>query len=161
MDMHFVRFLAVAIHPPVALLHAVGIPWNLEMDQLRAVVLQIDTLRGGISGKKNAHRRFFGVRLKRSLDRLAVVVGHATVDHFQATFFGKAFAGQQVKQPFLSSAIFGEDDDPLFIPLATGAQGLLQPVDEGLRLAVGALACLSGVLTELPKQLLFLPRDGR
>ena len=161
MDMHLVRLLAVAIHPAVALLHAVGVPGNLEVDQLGTVVLQVDAFGGGIGGEQDADRGFLGVGLEGGLDRLALIVGHAAVDHLQPAVLGEAFAGQQVEQPFLGGAVFGEDDDALVVPLAAGAQGLLEPVDQGLGLAVGALAGLGGVFAELLEQGLFFGGDWR
>ena len=157
-DMHLVGLLTVAIHAAIALLHAVGVPGNLEVDQAGAVVLQVDAFGGGIGGEQDAHRGFLGVGLEGGLDRFALVVRHAAVDHHQPAVRGEALAGQQVEQPFLGGAVFGEDDDALFVPLAAGAQGLFQPVDEGLGLAVGALAGLGGVFAELLAAGLFLRR---
>ena len=125
------------------------------------MVLQVDTFGGRIGGEQNAHGRFLGVGLKGGLDRFALVVGHAAIDHLQPTFFGESVAGQQVEQPFLRGAVFGENDDALFIPLAARAQGVLQPVDEGLGFAVGSLAGLGSVFAELPEQCLFLSGNWR
>lgn len=92
---------------------------------------------------------------KGCLDRFTLVIGHASIDHLQPTVCDKSFAGQQIEQPFLCGAVFGKEDDPFFIPFTTGPQGLLQPVDEGLSLAVGAPAGFGGIFPELIYQRFF------
>ena len=51
---------------------------------------------------------------------------------------GETGGGQQLLQPLLGIAVFGEDDHPLFIPLAVGAQGLGEPRHQVARFAIGA-----------------------
>jgi hypothetical protein len=45
-DMNFGAFWAVTIHAAIALLHPVWISGNFIMDESRAVILEIDTLKG-------------------------------------------------------------------------------------------------------------------
>ena len=144
-DIDVLGFLPVPVHAAIALLHAVRVPGNLDMDQLGAMVLQVYTLGSGIGRQQDADGGFLGMGLERGLDRFALVVGHPAVDHHQAPLGGEAFPRQQVMQPLLGGAVFREEDDPLFVPLPARLQFALQPVDQGLRLAVGAQAGLLGV----------------
>ena len=47
-------FLPVAIDAAVALLHHVRIPRNLDVDEVVAVVLEVDALGGGIGREQDA-----------------------------------------------------------------------------------------------------------
>src|SRR3990167_9995660 len=49
-DEDFLGLLAVPVNAAVPLLHAVGVPGDLVMDQPAAVVLEVDTFRGGVRG---------------------------------------------------------------------------------------------------------------
>ncbi len=52
-------------------------------------------------------------------------------------------AGEEIVQPSLGRAILREDDHPFVVPLALGAQGLIEPREQflGLGIGPGALLC--------------------
>ena len=160
-NLHFVGFLAVAIHPPVALLHPIGIPGNFIMNQPAAIVLQVQTFRGGIGRQQNPHRRIFGISLKRCFNLLPVVVGHSAVNHQQPAMSGEALMRQQIVQPILSRPVLGEQDHPLAVPVPVRAQVHIQPADQGLRLAIRPLSGLIGIAAQGLQQRLFLKAQAR
>jgi hypothetical protein len=90
-DVHLVGLLPVSVHAAIALLHAVRVPGDFEVNQLGAMVLQVYAFRSRIGSEQDAHCRFLGIGLKGCFDRFSLIVGHATVDHFKATVLGKAF----------------------------------------------------------------------
>src|ERR1700686_2912118 len=47
------RALAVPIDAAVALLHAVGVPGDLIVDEAMAVALEVDTFAGGVGGEED------------------------------------------------------------------------------------------------------------
>ena len=53
-DVDCPRLLAVAVDAAVALLHHVRVPGDLDVDELRAVVLEVDALAGGVGGEQDA-----------------------------------------------------------------------------------------------------------
>ena len=54
--------LAVAIDAAVALLHHVRVPGNLDVDQVVAVVLEVDAFRSGVGREQDANGRHIRVR---------------------------------------------------------------------------------------------------
>ena len=84
--------LTVPIHATVSLLHPVRIPRNLVVNELPAVVLEIDALRGGVRRQQNPDGRFRRVGLKSGLDPLAILRSHAAVDG-QQTIRAPQFLG--------------------------------------------------------------------
>ena len=72
----------------------------------------------------------FGVGLEGGLDALAVFQRHAAVDGEEAVLAGEPLRGQQVVQPLLRGAVFGENDDAAVGPFAVGLQSVLQPLDQ-------------------------------
>ena len=59
-DQNLVGLLAVTVHTTIPLLHAVGIPRNLVVDQPGAEVLEVETFRGGVGGQQDANGTDFG-----------------------------------------------------------------------------------------------------
>ena len=153
--------LAVAIHAPIALLHAVGVPGDLDVDEPRTVVLQVDALRGGIGGEQNPHRRDLGAGLEGRLNPFALVRRHPAVEAQQALAAAQPGVGQHLEQPALRVAILGEDDHPLGRPLAVGGEELrLQPADEFMGLLVGAATRIFRPRSQRIEQRALLGRQG-
>ena len=96
-DVHFVAFWPWRSTRPLRCSIRFGFQGISKWISSRAVVLQIDAFGCGIGGEQDAHGGFLRVGLEGRLDRFALIVGHAAVDHLQPAFFGKAFAGQQVE----------------------------------------------------------------
>jgi hypothetical protein len=65
MNVNFTGFLTVAIHPAVALLHAVGVPGNLVVNEAGAVILQVHAFGSSVCCQQDAHSRVSGVGLER------------------------------------------------------------------------------------------------
>jgi hypothetical protein len=87
-DRDVIGALAVAVDAAVALLQPVGVPGDLVMNQVGAVVLQVDAFGGGVGREQDAHRRFRGCGLEGGLDTLALPGVHATVEDHQAVLGG-------------------------------------------------------------------------
>ena len=80
MHAHFRGALTMPIDASISLLHTVGIPWNLVVDEKRTVILEVETFTGRIRCEENAHVRFIRVSLKRGLYFFPVVLGHTSVN---------------------------------------------------------------------------------
>ena len=188
--LHLAGPLAVPVDAAVALLHAVGVPGDLVVDQPRAVVLQVDALGCGVGGQQDTHRRLLRVCLEGRLDRLPLVDVHAAEQGQQhplargparaggarrgcpsiAPLSGSGrsgrgldggVGGQQLQQPALGVPVFGEDQRPVPAPAAIGgAQRLAEPPDQHGRLAVGPPPRALRPAPKLIKELLFR-RAGR
>ena len=115
------------------------------------MVLQIDTFGCRIGCQQDAHRSRGGIGLEGGLDRLAFQVIHAAVEHEQTflvirPLLRKALACQQAIEPVLSGTILGKDNDALLTPTSTWFERFMQPGDQFLCFAIGAMAglfCLS------------------
>ena len=68
-----VFLLPMTVNAAVALFHDIWIPRNLNMDEVVAVVLQVNTFRGRVGREQNADRRDVWMCLERGFDRLALV----------------------------------------------------------------------------------------
>ena len=84
----------VAVNATVALLHSIGVPRDLKVNQLGAIILKVDSFRSGVCGEKDTHRRVRGASLKRRLDALTLIAGHAAIYELQAAFLSKTMTGQ-------------------------------------------------------------------
>src|SRR5262249_31101038 len=67
------------VDPPVPLLHAVWVPRDLVVDELRAVVLEVETLRRGVGRQQDADGALVGRGLERRLDGFPALGIHAAV----------------------------------------------------------------------------------
>ena len=65
--------LELAVDAAVALLHAAGVPRNVEVEEVPAVGLEVEALAGGVGGDQDADRVFGRVAVERLLDLLALV----------------------------------------------------------------------------------------
>ena len=135
-DPHPLRLLAVPVDAAVALLQAVRVPGDLEVDHAGAVVLEVDALGGGVGGQQDADGTPLGVGLERRLDPLPVLRVHAAVHRHQPVAAGEPLGGEDALQPVLGGPVLGEDDDPLVGPLAAGPDVLVEPADQPLGLGV-------------------------
>ena len=72
-DVHLRMLLAVAVDAAVALLHPVWVPGDFVVNELPAVILQVDAFGGSIGREQNADRRFTRVGLECRLDAFAVL----------------------------------------------------------------------------------------
>ena len=61
-DVHLRMLLPVTVNAAVALLHPIRVPRNFVMNELPAVILQVDAFGGSIGREQNADRRFLRVR---------------------------------------------------------------------------------------------------
>ena len=59
--------LELAVDAAVALLDAAGVPGQVEVEQVRAVGLEVEALAGGVGGDQDAERMLRGSALKRRL----------------------------------------------------------------------------------------------
>src|SRR5262249_32639980 len=142
--LNFLGLLTVAVYSAIALLHAVWVPGNLEVDEFGAVVLQINTLTGSICSEEDTDGGIFRACLKGGLDRLALIARHASVDEFKPVSFGKAVASEHVIEPLLGGSILREDDDPFVIPFSVWLEVLIQPINQLASLGIrqrGGLRC--------------------
>ena len=128
--------LAVTVNATIALLHHVRVPRNLDVDQIIAVVLEINTLGRGIGREQDAHGRHIWRGLERGGDTGAFLGIKAAVQ-FRETFAAVTVLRENLEQPAMRGAIFREEDDARAIPLAAGTNIFLQPREDGFGLGIG------------------------
>ncbi len=138
-DQHLLLLLTITIHTSVALFHHVGVVGDLQVNEPITVVLQVDTLGSSIGGQQDAHAGFVGTGLEGSLDHFAFVLIHPAMDDRQA-LTPVAMRSQDLFQPLVSGAIFGEQYDAIPVPFPIILQIFLDPVDDGHRLGIGTVA---------------------
>ena len=115
-DEDFLLPLAVTVDPAVTLLHDVGIPRNFYMDQVVAMILKIDSFRSGVGRQQNPNRGYVRIRLKGRLDGFAFVGAHASVQDGE-TIPSVPVGRENLMEPDMGGAVFGEEDDSLFVPV--------------------------------------------
>jgi hypothetical protein len=81
---HHGRTLELPIDSAIALLEPGRVPRQVEVEQVGAMVLQVNALAGSIGRNEDAQRVFCRVRLECPLDLLAEVIGHAPVERRDA-----------------------------------------------------------------------------
>jgi len=64
----------------VALLHARRVPRHVDVEQIGAVVLEVEALARGVGRDEDAHRVLVGIAVERLLDRSACLVAHAAME---------------------------------------------------------------------------------
>ena len=84
---NFIVRLQLAVDAAVALLHAAGIPGNVEVEQVPAMGLQVQALAGGVRGDENSQRMLGGLTVKGLLD------GFSLIDWRGAVIDGDALVG--------------------------------------------------------------------
>jgi hypothetical protein len=95
------------------------------MDEAMAIVLEVQTLGSGIGGEEDAHGSIVRVGLEGGLHLLAIFEGHTAVDLKKAVSASEAMGSEEIVEPLLCGAVFGENDDTLLVPFAAGFESLL------------------------------------
>ncbi len=158
-DIHLRRRLAVPVDAAVALFQPVRVPGDLPVQQPVAVVLKVDALAGRVGGEQDPHRVEVRGIAEDLADAVALVVVHTAVEAGDP-LGGVTGADEPVTQPALGVAIFGEDDDPLVVPLPAGADDRVEPVAHSVELRVGPQARVLRPVAQLLQQFL-LPGGQR
>ena len=82
-DVHLRMFLPVTVNAAIALFHPIWVPRNFVMNELPAVILQVDAFGRSIRREQNADRRFGWIGLECRLHAFTVLQCHATVNRSQ------------------------------------------------------------------------------
>jgi hypothetical protein len=160
--------LKFAVNPAVPLFHAAGVRWDIKMEQITAVGLEVEAFAGGISRNQDAHGMLARLGIEGELDRLAFLGwGGAVKD-------GDPFVGpigcfnrglKLLMEVTLGVVVLGEDDDANLVPSGwlrralpwpgqIGALILANPFDQPLDTSVGQRSRLIGDLCHLVEELL-------
>ena len=151
--------LELAVDAAVALLDAAGVPRQVEVEEIRAVRLEVQALAGGVGGEQDAQRVLRGVGVEPALDLLAPGAAREAVDHLDA-LVGAIGALDRLLEDRLqvalrALAVLGEDQDAAVVPLRRRALRLLaegrqvraevlaDPVDQPPHLGVGQVRASS------------------
>src|ERR1035438_3558679 len=146
--------LKLAVNASVALLHSGRIPGDVEMEKIRAVVLEVNAFAGGVCGDQNAQ----WVKVGRGIEGLFDFVESATAGTTLVcgdAFFGTISVGEGgfelLAQIRLGFCELSKDQDPAAVPVSVGIEEVLaNPGDETLfgigQSGVGLAACLAGDL---------------
>ena len=110
------------------------------MDEVVAMVLQVDAFRGRVGRQQDANRRDVGMRLEGGFDDFALVRWHAAVQVHQP-IPAIAVGRENLLQPGVGGPVFGEQNHPLSVPASIRLQMAFEPVENGLGFRVDAVAC--------------------
>ena len=175
---NFAGRLQLAVDPAVALLDAARIPREVEVEEVGAVGLEIESLAGGVGGQKNAERIAGGGSVEPSLDLLAARAGGEAVDGRDAIpgpiGGGDRRLEHRAEVALRAFAVLREDQDAPFVParrLRAGGRCLAErrepraavfanPVDQPARLGLRPPARRLGDRLHSVEQLL-LPATER
>jgi hypothetical protein len=122
--------LQLAVDAAVPLFEAARVPGNVEVKQVVAMGLEIQTFPGGVVTKKDAERVFRGTLVEGQFDGLSLVARRRAMEDGNSLSRvvragGGIFqASAEVPEGVL---VFGENDDPLIIPLITIEKILSDP----------------------------------
>ncbi len=168
------RGLPRAVDAPVALLHARRVPRDVEVEEIRAVGLEVQPLASGVGGDQDPEGVLGRGGVERPLDGGAGVVAHAAVEHTDpvlAVVGGVDGSVQDLHHVAERVRVLGEEDHAAVRPGAAllrlraeaGSGALLpaDPVEQGEELGVRAPAGLLGEGAELPEQHAGLLGGGR
>ena len=111
---NFLLPLQGSVHAAVALFQAGRVPRHVEVEDVRAVALQVHALASGVGGQQNTHRILLRRPVERALNLLALAVGHSAVEFHQAQIaVGRAVEGgaQDGGEIAFGVRVLGEDDD--------------------------------------------------
>ena len=124
---HFRRGLELAVNAPVALLDTAGVPRQVEVEEVGAVGLEVQSLPGGIGGEQDAERIFCRRGVEAPLDLAAAGAGDEAVNRLDP--LGGALGPrdgrlQDVPQVTLRAfPVLGEDQDAAVVPAGGRADG--------------------------------------
>jgi hypothetical protein len=59
-DLHFFGALSMSVDASISLFESIGVPWDFVMDEVGAMVLQVNPFGGGVSGEQDADFGFGG-----------------------------------------------------------------------------------------------------
>ena len=117
----FVGRLELAVDAAVALLDAARVPGQVEVEEVRAVGLEVEALAGGVGGEQDAQRVFGGIGVEPALDFLAPGATRQAVDDLDA-LVGAVGALDRLLEDRLqvalrALAVLGEDQNAAVVPL--------------------------------------------
>ena len=132
------RGLEFAVDTAVALFEAARVPGDIEVDEVVAMSLEVETFAGGVGADQDADGRFLRRQVEGAFDRLAFFRAGGAVEDLDAggVGFGAADGGlEHVDEVTLRVVPLGEDDEAASGPVAAGAGGGL-PGDADARALV-------------------------
>ena len=167
--------LELAVDAAVALLDAAGVPGQVEVEEVRAVRLEVQALAGGVGREQDAQRVLRGIGVEPALDLLAPRAAREAVDHLDALVGAigalDGLLEDRLQVALRAFAVLGEDQDAAVVPLRRRALRLLaegrqiraeilaDPVDEPPDLGVGQVPrLLRDLLHLIEERLLAAPQ---
>jgi hypothetical protein len=168
--------LELAIDAAVTLFDAARVPGQVEMEEIRAVRLEVQALAGRVRGEQDTQRVLRGVGVEPALDLLASGAAREAVDHLD-TLVGAVAALNRLRLledrfqiALRALAVFGKDQDAAVVPLRRlalcwlavrrqfRAEIFADPIDQLPGLGIGQVPRLFGdLLHPVKKRLLPAP----
>ena len=78
--------LEFAVDAAVALFHAAGVPRDIKVEEVGAMVLEVDAFTGGVGGDEYAEWVFFGGGVECQFDLVKAFAAHAAMEGGYALF---------------------------------------------------------------------------
>jgi hypothetical protein len=168
--------LELAIDAAVTLFDAARVPGQVEMEEVRAVRLEVQALAGRIRGEQDAQRVLRGVGVEPALDLLASAAAREAVDYLDALFGAIAALNRLFEDRFQIAlralAVFGKDQDTAVVPLRRlalcwlavhrqfRAEIFADPIDQLPGLGIGQVPRLFGTQEQAILRRLCQANDG-
>jgi hypothetical protein len=115
------RRLELAVDAAIALLDPPRVPWQVEVEEVRAMGLEIQALTGGIRGNQDPQRILRWIGVEPPLDVLATGATREPVDHLDALLravrLGNGLLEKILEVALRSLAALREDQDAAIVPL--------------------------------------------
>ena len=111
--------LQFPVDPAVALLHPARVPGHVEMEEVGAMGLEVQSLAGRVGGDQDAEGMLGRVGVEGELDGFALVMRCRTVEDRDPVVgaVGPVDRGRELLMEIaLGVVVFGEDDDSRVVP---------------------------------------------
>ena len=157
---HLVGGLQFAVDAAVALIETTRVPWQVEVEQIMTVALQIEALPRRVGGDENAQRMVAGLRIEGVLDVFPPLPGgrpREGSDPFARVLGMHDGLVQAALKPAPRVFVLGEDKKPAVVPLRRCGPGRrlnrahvrVDPLDDPAHARIGVVAACPGDLAHL------------
>ena len=129
MAAHLSGSLELPVNATVALLQAARVPWHVEVEEIRAVVLQVHALARRLGGNQHTKRMLRRGTVERALHLFARLVHHAAVEgrNEWVALSRREVGSELLLQVAFRIAVLREDEDALVFVRARPLHEVLHP----------------------------------
>ena len=133
-DADLISVLTVTVDTAVPLLETVRVPRDLVVDEVAAIVLEVEPFGGRIGGEEDAYGVRRWVHLEVPLDHLPYVKTHTTKEGLNAV--AVPALDEELVEVFKGVLVLCKNNEPLVVPLTVGPHVLIDPGEQPFCLLV-------------------------